>query len=159
MTGTIMQDEDENVTEPSSGHHPRQPRRRWRSQRWLLPAALLALVVLVTGVTLTVRWASEPEDPGMEFVIAAGTIVDVPTVDSAIVIPTDIRFGPDDTAVITVRNNDTIAHRAGPWVVGAGQTYTARFDQPGVYEFECSVDERESVTVTVLDSDGSIPDD
>jgi plastocyanin len=42
-----------------------------------------------------------------------------------------------------------VANRAGPWVIGAGQTYSIRFDKPGVYEYVCSVDAAESVTITV----------
>jgi hypothetical protein len=124
-----------------------------------MPLALAGIVVLIGATALALRWTSSPEDPGLEFTIPAGTQVDVPTIDSAIDVPTDIRFGPDDVAVITIRNEDSVAQRAGPWVVGAGQTYTARFDEPGVYQFDCSVDETESVTVTVLDQDGQVPDE
>jgi len=91
---------------------------------------------------------------GLSFTGLKGiSLVAVPTIDSAIEIPTDIRFGPGDVARITVRNDDSVANRAGPWVIGPGQTYTARFDNPGVYEFECTVDASESVTVTVTGED------
>lgn len=111
------------------------------------------VMLLMAAVAVVSERASTPDDPGLVFVIPAGAsaLVDVPTIDSAIVIPVDIRFGPGDVARITVRNDDSVANRAGPWVVGAGQTYTASFDEPGVYEFECSVDPDESVTVTVSD--------
>lgn len=99
--------------------------------------------------------AAEPEVTGLLFIIPAGASeqIEIPTIDSAIEIPTDIRFGPGDVAKITVRNDDSVANRAGPWVVAAGQTYTARFDETGVYEFECTVDSAESVTVTVTDEE------
>ena len=58
-------------------------------------------------------------------------------------------FVEDDTAAITIVNNDTVDHRAGPFLVGAGQTYTQRFPEPGQYAINCSVNAAESITVTV----------
>lgn len=126
-------------------------RRRPVSRRWLLPIAVLAVLLLVAGTMLGARQLTDNEPPGLEFVIPAGASsrIAIPTIDSAIPISTDIRFGPDDTARVTVRNDDSVANRAGPWVIGPGQTYTANFDNAGVYQFECSVDPAESVTVTV----------
>jgi hypothetical protein len=117
----------------------------------------LAVVVLFVGaIAVATNRSGSDDDPGLLFVIPAGAsdMVAVPTIDSAIEIPIDIRFGPDDVARITVRNDDSVANRAGPWVVGPGQTYTARFDEPGVYQFECTVDSNESVTVTVTGDEG-----
>ena len=48
-------------------------------------------------------------------------------------------------------NEDGTMHRAGPWLVDGGQTYRLKFDKPGVYQFDCTVDASESVTVTVTD--------
>lgn len=135
---------------------PRQPRRRGFLQRRSSLLLSLAVVGLFVGAfAIATNRAGEDEDPGLLFVIPAGAsdLVAVPTIDSAIEIPTDIRFGPGDVARITVRNDDSVANRAGPWVIGPGQTYTARFDNPGVYEFECTVDASESVTVTVTGED------
>ena len=108
-------------------------------------AIVLILASLVTG-----QWGmSEPE--GLVFVIPAGAKASLarPGYDSAIAIPTDIRFGPDDVPVITVRNLDDVTHRAGPFLVGAGQTYIQRFPEPGQYPIACSVDPLESIVVTV----------
>lgn len=127
-----------------------RPRAWWRGRS--TPLLALGVVALFVGaIWIAADRASKPEDPGLLFVIPAGAAdtVEIPTIDSAIVIPTDIRFGPGEVAKITVRNDDTVANRAGPWVISAGQTYTARFDEPGVYQFECTVDASESVTVTV----------
>lgn len=131
---------------------PSASRRRWRFSRAMLPLSLLAASVLLAVAVLAINWASSGDDMGMVFVIPAGASdsVDIPTIDSAIAIPTDIQFGPGDVARITVRNEDSVANRAGPWVIGPGQTYTARFDEPGEYKFDCTVDETESVVVTVL---------
>jgi hypothetical protein len=139
-----------NGSHPHS-YSPRHPKRPVRYRRVLAPVSVALAAVLCLAIYVAANRASAPDDPGLLFVIPAGASesVAVPTIDSAIEIPVDIQFGPDDTARITIRNEDTIAHRAGPWVIGAGQDYTARFDQPGVYEFECSVDASESVTVTV----------
>lgn len=125
-----------------------------RARRWVPLVAAILLIATLFGSALTLgRIATGDDEGGLVFVIPDGAAasVTIPTIDSAIAIPTDIRFGPGDTARITVRNDDEVANRAGPWVVGPGQTYTARFDEPGVYEFVCTVDVSESVTVTVTD--------
>ncbi len=144
-----MTDEDQQVSSP-----PR--RRRFLQRRSSLLLSLAVAVLFVGAIAIATNRAGNDEDPGLLFVIPAGAsdMVAVPTIDSAIEIPTDIRFGPGDVARITVRNDDSVANRAGPWVIGPGQTYTARFDNPGVYEFECTVDSSESVTVTVTGDEG-----
>ncbi len=109
--------------------------------------ALLAIVLLV-GVGA--GWLNrEPE--GLVFVIPAGAKAQIarPGFDSAIAIPTDIRFAAGEPAVITVRNLDDVTHRAGPFLVGPGQTYVQRFPKPGQYPIACSVNPLESVVVTV----------
>jgi plastocyanin len=73
----------------------------------------------------------------------------VPEYESAIAIPTDIRFLPGEVPAITVKNEDVVAHRAGPFLVGAGQSYTQRFPKPGTYPIACAVDPAESIVVTV----------
>lgn len=138
------------ITLPSTG----RPLALKRARRWLpLIAGLLVIVTLFGSAFAFSERASINDDPGLLFVIPKGasSTVTIPTIDSAIAIPTDIRFGRGETARVTVRNDDDVANRAGPWVVGPGQTYTARFDEPGVYQFDCAVDAAESVTITVTD--------
>ncbi|MER3484910.1 MAG: hypothetical protein C4345_01935, partial [Chloroflexota bacterium] len=79
---------------------------------------------------------------GLLFVIPAGSAARLaePGVESAIPLPTLIRFGPGETAAISVRNEDTVVHRAGPFVVGPGETFTMRFPAPGEYPVTCTVD-------------------
>jgi hypothetical protein len=136
--------------------HSASRKRRFLARRSSVLLSLAVVVLFVGAIAVATNRAGSDDDPGLLFVIPAGAsdIVAVPTIDSAIEIPTDIRFGPDDVARITVRNDDSVANRAGPWVVGPGQTYTARFDEPGVYQFECTVDSNESVTVTVTGDEG-----
>lgn len=125
-----------------------------RARRGVPLVAAILLIATLFGSALTLgRITTGDDEGGLVFVIPDGAAARfaIPTIDSAIAIPTDIRFGPGETARITVRNEDEVANRAGPWVVGPGQTYTARFDEPGVYEFVCTVDASESVTVTVTD--------
>ena len=125
---------------------------RSRSRLMLLAASLAALVLVGALGGVSAFWAdAEPE--GLVFVIPAGAAerLDMPTIDSAIDIPIDIRFGPNDVARITIINEDSTMNRAGPWLVDAGQTYRLKFDKPGVYQFDCSVDASESVTVTVTE--------
>lgn len=111
----------------------------------------MLLVVAMLGGAAIFWNGTEPG--GLVFVIPAGAAeqVERPAIDSAITIPTDIRFGPDEEARITIRNDDSMTNRAGPWVVTAGQTYTIGPLPPGTYQFDCAVDPSESVTVTVAE--------
>ena len=131
---------------------PVQRPRRTRS-RLLLLASSLAALVLVGALGGVAAFWQEAEPEGLVFVIPAGAAerLEMPTIDSAIDIPVDISFGPNDVARITIINEDSTMNRAGPWLVDAGQTYRLKFDKPGVYQFDCSVDASESVTVTVTD--------
>lgn len=129
------------------------PRPRRSRFRLMLLASSLATLVIVAALGGVAAFWQEPEPDGLVFVIPAGAAerIEMPTIDSAIDIPVDIRFGPDDVARITIINQDSTMHRAGPWLVDAGQTYRLKFDKPGVYQFDCTVDASESVTVTVTD--------
>lgn len=114
----------------------------------ILAAAGASVILLVLAVTLLPRFGG---DEGLVFVIPAGARAEVavPTIDSAIAIPTKILFRAGEAAVITIHNEDTVPHRAGPFVVGAGQTLVQRFPNPGEYPIACSVDPLESIVVTV----------
>ena len=129
------------------------PRGRRSRSRLLLLGSSLAALVLVAALGGVAAFWQEAEPEGLVFVIPAGAAerLEMPTIDSAIEIPVDIRFGPDDVARITIINEDGTMHRAGPWLVDAGQTYRLKFDKPGVYQFDCTVDAAESVTVTVTE--------
>lgn len=126
--------------------------RRSRSRLMLLASSLAALVIVAALGGVSAFW-QEAEPEGLVFVIPAGAAerLEMPTIDSAIDIPVDIRFGPNDDARITIVNEDSTMNRAGPWLVDAGQTYRLKFDKPGVYQFDCTVDASESVTVTVTE--------
>lgn len=129
------------------------PQSRRSRPRLLLLASSLAALVLVAALGGVAAFWQEAEPEGLVFVIPAGAAerLEMPTIDSAIEIPVDIRFGPDDVARITIINEDGTMHRAGPWLVDGGQTYRLKFDKPGVYQFDCTVDAAESVTVTVTE--------
>jgi len=117
----------------------------------IIGGGLLVIVGALVGVQRFATHYQASTSGGMEFVIPAGASKDVavPTIDSAIDIPTHIVFKAGEPAVLTIRNDDSVANRAGPWVIGPGQTYTAKFDQPGTYEYACTVDPTESVTIVV----------
>ncbi len=129
-----------------------KPRRASRGRLLLISGGLAALLIVAALGGISLFWRPV-EVEGLVYVIPAGAanLLERPTIDSAIAIPTDIRFDPGETAKITVRNEDSTMNRAGPWLIGPGQVYTARFDEPGTYRFECSVDPSESVTVTVTE--------
>lgn len=124
-----------------------------RSRLLLLALSLVAMMIVGALGGVAAFWP-ENEPQGLIFTIPEGRAAElnIPTVDSAIDIPTDIRFGPNDVASITIVNEDTAMNRAGPWVIDAGQTYTLSFDEPGTYQFDCTVDPAETVVVTVTDS-------
>ncbi len=127
--------------------------RRGNSRRTLAIglAAVALLVLLVGGYAALNAGGVARQGDGLVFVIPAGSsaMVEVPGIDSAVQIPTDIRFAADETAAITIVNQDAVSHRAGPFLVAPGQTYLQRFPDPGEYFIACSVDPAESVTVTV----------
>jgi hypothetical protein len=110
---------------------------------------VMAGVLLAAGV-FSARTGLHPAD-GLLFTIPAGARASVarPGFDSAIPIPTDIRFASPSDAVIRVQNLDDVEHRAGPFLVGAGQTFVQRFPEPGRYPLVCTVDPLETVVVTV----------
>lgn len=139
-------------------------RKRARSRVYRRGGYLMIGLIAITGLLSVVYVVanrgnddSAPSDgQGLLFVIPEGAsaTVDVPTIDSAIAIPTQITFKEGEPAVLSIRNEDTVANRAGPWVIGPGQTYTAKFDEPGTYEYVCTVDATESVTIVVEGSSG-----
>lgn len=91
-----------------------------------------------------------PKGPGLVFTIPLGASASVPAgLKSAVDMPTDIVFTKDETAKITVINNDTVTHLAGPFLVGPGKTLVQTFPTPGRYPITCTVNEDESIVVTV----------
>lgn len=124
--------------------------RRTSRSRIFLVAGVLGVVLLIAA-SLMASHRSGPKDEGLVFTIPAGAKASVPRPgwDSAITLPTRIEFGPDDTPVITIHNLDDVEHRAGPFLVGPGQTFVQRFAAPGRYPIACTVDPLESIVVTV----------
>jgi hypothetical protein len=122
-----------------------------RSSHLVRNAVIGAIAILVVALAVLVTWDRGGTGQGLVFTIPEGSYenVAIPGIDSAIVIPTVITFENADEAVITIINEDVVDHRAGPFLVGAGQTFTQRFPQPGEYPIACSVDPAESVVVTV----------
>lgn len=123
-----------------------------RSRLLMLTLSIAAFVIVGALGGVAAFWP-ESEPQGLIFVIPEGRAAElnIPTVDSAIDIPTEIRFGPGDVASVTIINEDTTMNRAGPWVIEAGQTYTLRFDKAGTYKFDCTVDPSETVVITVTE--------
>lgn len=143
----------------SLGIQPTALDTQTKTRRWLRPGnralVLGVLLVTVAGIVLAAgvfsgRTGLQPTS-GLLFTIPAGAKSSVarPGFDSAISIPTDIRFSSPAEAIITVKNLDDITHRAGPFLVGPGQTFTQRFPEPGRYPIVCTVNPLETVVVTV----------
>ena len=108
-------------------------------------------LALLVAALFSYKWNGKNEPAGLSFVIpkGAGATVSNSTLVSVIKLPTDITFGPDEEAAISVKNEDSVPLRAGPFVVLPGQTYTQRFPNPGEFNIACTVDPAESITVTV----------
>lgn len=108
-------------------------------------------LALLIAALVSSRWRKQDEMPGLAFVIpkGAGAAVANSTLVSAIELPTEIVFGPGDEAAISVRNDDSVPLRAGPFVVLPGQTYVQRFPNAGEFDIACAVDPTESISVTV----------
>lgn len=123
--------------------------RRTKTRRNVAIAVLVAAIVVLAGFMSWNRGSGGAE--GLVYTIPAGSYerVAIPGIDSAIQIPTQIVFKKGDDASITIVNKDVVDHRAGPFLVGAGQTYVQRFPEPGEYAINCSVDASESIIVTV----------
>lgn len=114
------------------------------------------IALLIAGLFGGFWQDDEPE--GLSFVIpkGAGAAVNNDTLKSAIKLPTEITFQPGEEAAISVKNEDSIPLRAGPFVVLPGQTYTQRFPNPGEFNIACTVDPTESITVWVLEESGTV---
>lgn len=112
---------------------------------------VIAAIIVGLGVLMAWNGGNSAGAEGLVFTIPEGTYktITTPGIDSAVKIPTKIEFEQGSGAKITIINNDIVDHRAGPFLVGAGQTYTQPFNKPGEYQINCSVDAAESVTVTV----------
>jgi hypothetical protein len=132
-----------NTERRTPGAHP-------SSRRWILLAgsALIAITLLLLGYA---RFGEDaPDDGGLRFEIPYGAQQRVPAgLLSAVSMPTNITFSRGETARITVVNNDTVTHLAGPFLVGPGQTFIQNFPNPGVYPIACTVNDDESIVVTV----------
>jgi hypothetical protein len=142
------------VDAPESSHTApdaiERPGALGRAQRLLIAVGAIGLLLVVSLGGFALLW--DGGDPGgLTLVIPEGAAatLEYPTIDSAIAVPTELVFERGE--VLTIRNEDTAANRAGPWVLGAGETLRMKFDTPGEYSYLCTVDASENVTVTVLE--------
>jgi len=114
--------------------------------------ATLLLVVVALALVGVRGFVNDGDSggPGLVFTIPIGASSYVPAgLKSAVDIPRDIVFPRGETAKITVINNDTVTHLAGPFLVGPGQTFVQTFPTPGRYPITCTVNADESIVVTV----------
>lgn len=121
-----------------------------RRRTVLIASGLLVVIAALSLGGIALLWDGG-EQEGMILVIPPGSAatLDYPTIDSAIEVPTDLVFEQGD--ILTIRNDDSVANRAGPWVLAVGESLRTRFDTPGEFFYLCAVDATESVTVTVVE--------
>jgi hypothetical protein len=125
-----------------------RPRRG--SRVTMIATVLLVVTALVLVGVRGFAGDGGSTGPGLVFTIPLGAQATVPAgLKSAVDIPRDIVFTKGETAKITVVNNDTVTHLAGPFLVGAGQTFVQTFPSPGRYPITCTVNADESIVVTV----------
>lgn len=129
-----------------------QPRMTSRRAllRWGGLGLILAAALAFGYATFGDDASTDDDRLGMVFTIPYGKSQYVNAgLESAVPMPTQIHFGPGEVAAITVINQDSVAHLAGPFLVGPGQTFTQRFPKPGEYPINCTVNPVESIVVTV----------
>lgn len=127
---------------------PSRDRRRMRISS-IATLLLVAMALVLLGLR-GLAGNGGSDGPGLVFVIPLGASETVPAgLKSAVDIPRDIVFTAEETAKITVINNDTVIHLAGPFLVGPGQTFVQTFPTPGRYPITCTVNADESIVVTV----------
>ena len=121
-----------------------------RPRNILIALTVIGAIAALSLGGLAMTWGDE-EPAGMTLVIPEGAAatLDYPTLDSAIDVPTSLVF--EQGQVLTIRNEDVVANRAGPWVLASGESLRLKFDTPGEYFYLCTVDEAKSVTVTVVE--------
>ncbi len=153
---TQQPNQESNVTDGAATEQPpvAHPAKKTSRRQLLINASIgVGGLALLVAALFSNRWRKDDEPAGVAFVIpkGAGAAVGNDTLKSAIVLPTEFTFGPDEDAAISVTNEDSVPLRAGPFVVLPGQTYTQRFPNPGEFSIACTVDAAESITVTVLE--------
>lgn len=141
-------------TDSDEGAVPEDAERdtpRGRERLALITVGVLGLLT-VLGLGGFALFYDSPEPGGLTLVIPEGAAakLDYPTIDSAIEVPTDLVFAQGE--VLVIRNEDSAANRAGPWVLAAGETLRMRFETTGEFYYLCTVDESESVSITVVES-------
>lgn len=150
--------DDQQESESTIVESVSEDRSTGERMRLLLIAASIGFLVIVMALGgFSFLTKDDVPEGGLVFVIPAGAAdsLEDPGIDTAIDIPTEITFGPGEIARITIRNEDSVMNRAGPWLIDAGETFTVGFDKPGTYQFDCTVDPAESVTVTVTEESAS----
>lgn len=152
---TQQPNQEPNVDETTTANQApiaESPKKTSRRQLLINAGIGIGGLALLVAALFSYRWRKDDEPQGLSFVIpkGAGAAVSNDTLKSAILLPTEITFLPDEEPAIVIKNEDTVPLRAGPFVVLPGQTYIQRFPNPGEFFIACAVDPAESITVTVV---------
>lgn len=131
-----------------------QPRENGtqRGMGGIVRTVILGIAAFAFGalVVFLIQQTRVEDDPGLVYVIPKGASETVPAgLISAVDIPREIIFRDGDTAKITVINNDTVTHLAGPFLVAPGETYVQTFPNTGIFPIDCTVNPDESIVVKV----------
>lgn len=118
-----------------------------------LAAALLvsAVAVLAAG-----RMAASDDDGRIVYEIPPGSVARAEAGEDLRIIPDTVTVDLTAADTVEVRNNDDRPFQFASTVIGPGQSYVARFEEPGVYLFMCSLRGGKNIRFVVLGEDGTI---
>lgn len=126
----------------------------WAILRPHLPRAAVSLLlgVVLAGSVSVASWfalsGGPTRSPGtVEVVIPPGTAASIAAGEKDSPIPRDLRLVRGD--VLVVRNEDSVDHRFGPYLVPSGQTVSVPQQQAGTSGFLCTFHPSGGLGVTV----------
>tara|TARA_B110000914_G_scaffold226307_1_gene250395 strand:+ start:11821 stop:12171 length:351 start_codon:yes stop_codon:yes gene_type:complete len=112
----------------------------------LILFAIVATAMVVGSVTLS--WVvGQPEPEHHVITIPAGTAIRISLGHDVDIIPTDLEFRLRDQ--LTVINEDSTAHRIGPFIIPAGDRLDTKFAEAATVEGFCSLHSSGRITINV----------
>ena len=124
----------------SGGHSDRSPRAV------LVLFAIVAAAMTIGSVALS-HFIGQPEPEHHVITIPAGTALTISSGQEVDIIPADLEFRLRDQ--LTVINEDSTAHRIGPFIIASGDRLDTKFAEAVTVEGFCSLHSSGRVTINV----------
>lgn len=119
------------------------------STRWsIVGAAIVAVLLVGAAVAVVLAMGNSGGGANYEVVIAPGTAALADTGQEVEFFPPGFTMRVGQSLVI--RNLDNTPATIGPFVVGAGETLSTRFTEPGIIEGYCSYTDGERTFFEVV---------